>query len=240
MTFAFRLILAFKVFDEVYLLTGGGPGHGDRGGELHALPALLHARTAPATASAMSIAVIFLVSLLLVIALSARRARGGRRMSGRHRRLAAGSPCTRHARARRRRRRRAGALGRGGRLPDPDLAADGRVLLHAGAAATSPRSCFPRPRTSCSTSATPSSSASSAPRSCLAVATLAAWSLHRMRWPRWVPHIFLGWALVFHMIPPIALAGAWFTMMRARSASTTPSPGSSSRTRRSTCRWRSG
>ena len=25
-TFAFRLILAFKVFDEVYLLTGGGPG----------------------------------------------------------------------------------------------------------------------------------------------------------------------------------------------------------------------
>ena len=25
-TFAFRLVLAFKVFDEVYLLTGGGPG----------------------------------------------------------------------------------------------------------------------------------------------------------------------------------------------------------------------
>ena len=35
-----------------------------------------------------------------------------------------------------------------------------------------------------------------------------------MRWPAWVPHIFLGWALVFHMIPPIALAGAWFTMAR--------------------------
>jgi len=49
---------------------------------------------------------------------------------------------------------------------------------------------------------------------CLAMATLAAWSLHRMRWPGWVPHIFLGWALVFHMIPPVALAGAWFTMMR--------------------------
>lgn len=50
---------------------------------------------------------------------------------------------------------------------------------------------------------------------CLAVATLAAWSLHRMRWPGWVVHIFLAWALLFHMIPPIALAGAWFTMARA-------------------------
>src|ERR1700733_2972469 len=49
---------------------------------------------------------------------------------------------------------------------------------------------------------------------CLVAATLAAWSLHRMRWPRWVVHGFLGWALVFHMIPPIALAGAWFTMAR--------------------------
>jgi multiple sugar transport system permease protein len=50
---------------------------------------------------------------------------------------------------------------------------------------------------------------------CLVVATLAAWSLHRMQWPRWVVHVFLGWALVFQMIPPIALAGAWFTMVRA-------------------------
>jgi multiple sugar transport system permease protein len=50
---------------------------------------------------------------------------------------------------------------------------------------------------------------------CLAAATLAAWSLDRMSWPRWVVHTFLGWALVFHMIPPIALASAWFTMERA-------------------------
>jgi multiple sugar transport system permease protein len=49
---------------------------------------------------------------------------------------------------------------------------------------------------------------------CLAVATLAAWSLHRMRWPVWVPGIFLAWAMAFHMMPPIALAGAWFTMAR--------------------------
>ena len=49
---------------------------------------------------------------------------------------------------------------------------------------------------------------------CLVTATLAAWSLHRMRWPKWVVHGFLGWALVFHMFPPLALAGAWYTMMR--------------------------
>jgi multiple sugar transport system permease protein len=49
---------------------------------------------------------------------------------------------------------------------------------------------------------------------CVVIGTLAAWSLHRMRWPGWVVHGFLGWALVFQMIPPIALAGAWFTMFR--------------------------
>lgn len=49
---------------------------------------------------------------------------------------------------------------------------------------------------------------------CVTAATLAAWSLNRMNWPRWVAHIFLAWALIFHMIPAIALAGAWFTMAR--------------------------
>ena len=50
---------------------------------------------------------------------------------------------------------------------------------------------------------------------CLTIGTLGAWSLHRMRWPFWVPHLFLGWALVFHMIPPIALAEAWYVMARS-------------------------
>lgn len=50
---------------------------------------------------------------------------------------------------------------------------------------------------------------------CLSAATLAAWSLDRMKWPGWIVHGFLAWALVFHMIPPIALASAWFTMERA-------------------------
>lgn len=49
---------------------------------------------------------------------------------------------------------------------------------------------------------------------CLFVATLGAFSLHRLRWPGWVVHIFLGWTLVFHMIPPVALASAWYTMAR--------------------------
>jgi multiple sugar transport system permease protein len=49
---------------------------------------------------------------------------------------------------------------------------------------------------------------------CLSTATLAAWSLHRLRWPRWVIHVFLGWALVFQMMPPVALASAWYVMAR--------------------------
>lgn len=50
---------------------------------------------------------------------------------------------------------------------------------------------------------------------CLVAATLGAWSMHRMRWPAWVPAAFLGWAMIFNMIPPVALAGAWFTMARS-------------------------
>jgi multiple sugar transport system permease protein len=49
---------------------------------------------------------------------------------------------------------------------------------------------------------------------CLTLATLAAWSLHRLAWPRWVVHVFLGWALLFQMLPPLALAGAWYTLAR--------------------------
>ena len=48
----------------------------------------------------------------------------------------------------------------------------------------------------------------------LVAALLGAWSIHRMRWPRWVGALILGWALLFHMIPPITLAGAWFTLFR--------------------------
>lgn len=71
-TFAFRLVLAFKVFDEVYLLTSGGPGT-----STEVLSFTLYQRffteDKAGYGSAMSVAVIFLVSLLLVIALSTRR-----------------------------------------------------------------------------------------------------------------------------------------------------------------------
>ncbi|MCB1493239.1 MAG: carbohydrate ABC transporter permease [Rhodobiaceae bacterium] len=50
---------------------------------------------------------------------------------------------------------------------------------------------------------------------CVAAGTLAAWSLERMRWPRWVAHSFLGWVMIFQMIPPVALASAWYTMARS-------------------------
>jgi len=49
---------------------------------------------------------------------------------------------------------------------------------------------------------------------CVASATLAAFSLNRTRWRRWVVQVFLAWTLIFHMIPPVALASAWFTMLR--------------------------
>lgn len=49
---------------------------------------------------------------------------------------------------------------------------------------------------------------------CVGAATLAAFSLNRTRWRRWVVQVFLAWTLVFHMIPPVALASAWFTMLR--------------------------
>ena len=50
---------------------------------------------------------------------------------------------------------------------------------------------------------------------CVVVATLAAYSLNRMRWPAWTVHLFLAWTMIFHMIPPVALASAWFSMARA-------------------------
>jgi multiple sugar transport system permease protein len=71
-TFAFRLVLAFKVFDEVYLLTGGGPGTATE-----VISFTLYQRffteDRVGYGAAMSIIVIFIVSLLLVLALGARK-----------------------------------------------------------------------------------------------------------------------------------------------------------------------
>jgi multiple sugar transport system permease protein len=44
--------------------------------------------------------------------------------------------------------------------------------------------------------------------------TLAAYSLHRLRWPRWVPATVMLWSVVFHMLPPITMVGPWYMMFR--------------------------
>ena len=49
----------------------------------------------------------------------------------------------------------------------------------------------------------------------LVIATLAAFSLYRLQWPGWVLHLLLGWSVIFHMVPPITLAGAWYSMFRS-------------------------
>lgn len=49
----------------------------------------------------------------------------------------------------------------------------------------------------------------------LVVATLAAFSMHRMRWPAWVPALVLMFSLVFYMLPPITLVGPWYVMFRS-------------------------
>lgn len=71
-TFAFRLVTAFKVFDEVYLLTGGGPGT-----STEVLSFTLYQRffrqDRTGYGASMSIFIIFVVCILLAMALSARR-----------------------------------------------------------------------------------------------------------------------------------------------------------------------
>ena len=45
--------------------------------------------------------------------------------------------------------------------------------------------------------------------------TLAAYSLHRLAWPAWVPASLLLWSVVFHMLPPITMVGPWYVMFRS-------------------------
>lgn len=49
----------------------------------------------------------------------------------------------------------------------------------------------------------------------LAASTLAAYSIDRMGWPRWMVHSFLLFAAVFNAIPAITMVGAWYVMFRA-------------------------
>ena len=48
----------------------------------------------------------------------------------------------------------------------------------------------------------------------LVIGTLAAYSLHRFRWSRAISAAFLGWTLVFHMVPLLTLVGPWYVAFR--------------------------
>ena len=48
----------------------------------------------------------------------------------------------------------------------------------------------------------------------LVAATLGGYAIERMDTPRWLVHALLGWAVVFHMVPPITLVAAWFPLYR--------------------------
>jgi multiple sugar transport system permease protein len=74
-TLAFRLILAFKVFDEVFLLTGGGPGTAT---EVISFTIYRRFFTEDRVGhgSALSIVTLLVVALLIVVALGAARRRG--------------------------------------------------------------------------------------------------------------------------------------------------------------------
>jgi multiple sugar transport system permease protein len=48
----------------------------------------------------------------------------------------------------------------------------------------------------------------------LIVGTLAAYSLARLQWNKWVSGGFLGWTLIFNMIPPLTLVGPWYLIFR--------------------------
>lgn len=71
-TLAFRIIVAFKVFDEVYLLTAGGPGTAT---EVISFTIYQRFFTEDRIGygSALSVVTIFVVAMLLAVALSSRR-----------------------------------------------------------------------------------------------------------------------------------------------------------------------
>ena len=57
--------------------------------------------------------------------------------------------------------------------------------------------------------------ASSSTALVLAIAAFAGYSLARLAWPGWAVHGFLGWAILFHMIPPVTMAETWYVMFRS-------------------------
>jgi len=48
----------------------------------------------------------------------------------------------------------------------------------------------------------------------LSIGVLAAYSLSRLTWKKWISSAFLGWILIFNMITPLALVGPWYLIFR--------------------------
>jgi multiple sugar transport system permease protein len=77
-TLAFRLIVSFKVFDEVYLLTGGGPGTATEVVSF-SIYRRFFTEDRMGYGSAISVVTLFVVTLLVVLMLGATRRREHRR-----------------------------------------------------------------------------------------------------------------------------------------------------------------
>lgn len=74
-TLAFRLIVSFKVFDEVYLLTGGGPGTATEVVSF-TIYRRFFTEDRMGYGSAISVVVLFVLTLVIVLGLAASRRRG--------------------------------------------------------------------------------------------------------------------------------------------------------------------
>lgn len=48
----------------------------------------------------------------------------------------------------------------------------------------------------------------------LTIGTLAAYSLSRLKWARWVAALFLGWTMLFNTIPVLTIVGPWYLMFQ--------------------------
>ncbi len=77
-TLAFRLIVSFKVFDEVYLLTGGGPGTATEVVSF-TIYRRFFTEDRMGYGSAISVTLLFVLALVIVIGLSAARRHGAGR-----------------------------------------------------------------------------------------------------------------------------------------------------------------
>jgi multiple sugar transport system permease protein len=48
----------------------------------------------------------------------------------------------------------------------------------------------------------------------LAIGTLAAYSLARMKWARWISASFLGWTMIFNTVPILTVVGPWYLLFQ--------------------------